>query len=234
MSGIIMSMQIADVGASAPRLLRKVPKPKKVPGLRYAELTTPAPLGGGLLPRPSFSRIGLLAAWDSEEDFARFAEEDGLGSRLARDGWQVRLVPLRASGEWPALDGVIPSPPRPNDDDEPVAVLTLGRLRIGQAGRFLRANAPAADEAIAHPAILASTALARPPHLVATFSLWRTAAEMREYAYGADTGHNAAAAAHRDKPFHHASLFARFRPYAFAGLWNGHDPLAAAAPSPAL
>jgi hypothetical protein len=199
-----------------------------VPGLRYAELATLAPLGRGLLPRPSFGRIGLVAAWDDEDDFARFVAEDKLGARLAEDGWQVRLEPLRASGEWLPLDGVIPSPPRTAGDEEPVAVLTFGRLRLGQAGRFLRANAPAADEAVAHPAILASTGLARLPHLVMTFSLWRTAAEMREYAYGKDTGHNAAVVAHREKPFHHASVFARFRPYGSAGHWNGRDPLASA------
>jgi hypothetical protein len=32
-----------------------------------------------------------------------------------------------------------------------------------------------------------ATGLARPPHLVATFSLWRAAAQMRAYAYGTDT-----------------------------------------------
>ena len=223
---MIMSMQIADVGTAGLRLLSRTPKPKKIPGLRYAELTTPAPLGGGLRPKPSFRRIGLLAAWEDEESFARFVAEHALGRRLAKSGWQVRLEPLRASGSWPELDGVMPFAPLTCADDEPVAVLTLGRLKFSQAIRFLRANAPAADEAVAHPAILATTGLARPPRLVATFSLWRTAAEMREYAHGKSAAHAAVIAAHREKPFHSASLFARFRPYASAGSWDGHDPLA--------
>jgi hypothetical protein len=223
---MIMSMQIAHVGAKGPLMLRRSPKPDKVPGLRYAELTTCAPLGGGLLPKPSFGRIGLFAAWEDDESFERFVAEDELGRKMA-EGWQVRLEPLRASGEWHELEGVMPTPPRRVRDDEPVAVLTLGRLKLRQAGRFLRANAPAADLAVAHPAMLASTGLARPPHLVATFSLWRTAGEMRDYAYSeAAPAHANVIRAHREKPFHHESLFARFRPYAPSGEWNGGDPLA--------
>jgi hypothetical protein len=79
--------------------------------------------------------------------------------------------------------------------------------------------------------LLAATALARPPRLVATFSLWRTAASMRAYAYG-ETGeaHRDASRAHGARPFHHESAFVRFRPYAALGAWDGLDPLAAVTP----
>ncbi len=58
------------------------------------------------------------------------------------------------------------------DDEEPAAVLTLGRLRGTQALRFLRASAAAEELAVGDPALLASTGWgAGPPSLVATSSL---------------------------------------------------------------
>jgi hypothetical protein len=59
----------------------------------------------------------------------------------------------------------------PMGGDEPAAVLTLGRLRPTQTLRFLKASAAAEGLALRERALLASTALARPPSLVATFSL---------------------------------------------------------------
>src|SRR5262249_39737682 len=75
----------------------------------------------------------------------------------------------------------------------------------------------------------ALTALARPPRLVSTFSLWRSAAEMRAFAATADGPHQAAVRADRARPFHHDSAFVRFRPYASRGSWGGRDPPAAVA-----
>jgi hypothetical protein len=94
--------------------------------------------------------------------------------------------------------------------------------------RFLQASAPAEAHAATDPAVLASTALARLP-VVATFSLWRTAAEMREYAYRG-TAHVAAMAAMRRYDFHSEYVFARFRPYGAQGTWDGREPLAAVQP----
>lgn len=224
---MILSMHLAKVGPPAAlRLLRRAPRPADVPGLRYAETMAGAPLGAGLLPRPHPGRVGLLAAWDDDEALERFLAGHPVAERLA-GGWHVRLEPLHAFGGWSALPD-FPAAERPVDPEEPVAVLTLGRLRLRRAVPFLRASAAAEGQAVADPAVLASTGLARPPRLVATFSLWRTAAAMRAYATGrSGGGHIAASRAHHARPFHHESMFARFRPYAAQGEWDGRDPLAA-------
>lgn len=225
---MILSVHIADVG---PRggiaVLRGTPKPGEVAGLRYAETAIAAPLSGSLLPAPQLGRLGLIAAWDDDRALDRFLTSHVLARRFT-GGWHVRLEPLRASGSWSALPDLLERE-LPVDDDAPVAVLTLGRLKLDRAAPFLRTSARAESQAVADPALLASTALARPP-LVATFSLWRTAVAMRAYAYGQSGGaHLIAIRAQRARPFHHESLFARFRPYATQGMWDGRDPLAAAA-----
>ncbi len=223
---MVVSLQIAELG---PRrtlgALRRRPRPAQTPGLRYAETTITAPIGAGPLPVPSASRAALITAWDDEEALDRFCAEDRLAERFAA-GWQVRLQPLRVSGAWPEMPG-LPEQALPVADDEPVAVLTIGRLRLLRAMPFLRASARAESEAAGDPALLAATGLARPPHLVSTFSLWRSAAAMRDYAYRANGSHRAAVHSDSAHPFHHQSAFIRFRPYASGGSWGGADPLAA-------
>jgi hypothetical protein len=221
---MIFSMQLADVGAMTHRGLRGGPDPRRIPGLRHAILMITAPLGPGV-PKVALRRAGLLAAWDDDAAFESFLAADPLAERFA-DGWQTRLQPLRASGDWPAFGDLgVPGPGA--DDDEPVAVLTLGRLRLGQLPRFLRANSRSSGAAVVHPGFLIGTGLSRPPRVVSTFSLWRSRAQMADYAYGhAPPAHRDALAAHGAKPFHSASTFIRFRPYAHRGQWDGSDPLA--------
>jgi hypothetical protein len=222
---VIVSVHLADAGLlQVARVLRSRPDPSEIPGLSYAEPVLSVPLRDRPLPRPARPRIGLIAAWDDDRAIDGFLAGHPLAERFA-SGWHVRLQPLRVFGSWPGMPD-LPKREQAVDDDEAVAVLTLGRPRLGRAGPFLKTSAPAERNAVANPAVLASTALARPPRLVSTFSLWRSAAAMREYAGNADGPHQAAVRADRAKPFHHDSAFVRFRPYTSQGSWDGGDPLA--------
>jgi hypothetical protein len=222
---VIASVHLADVGKRATLgLLPRKLAPAAVPGLRYAEVTIAAPLGAHLLPRPNLTRVGLIAAWDDDRALDEFLVRHPLARQLAH-GWRVRLQPTHIFGAWSALSGLLPDE-EPMDEDEPVAVLTIGRLRLTQTVRFLRASAAAERLAVGDPALLASTGLARPPALVATFSLWQSVAAMRAYAGGSnDPAHRDAVRAHAARPFHHESAFLRFRPYRAEGSWDGREPL---------
>jgi len=223
---MVVSVHLADVGwRAAPGVIRRKPDPAEVAGLRYAVTTATAPLGESLLPSPQPGRVGLVAAWDDDTALDEFLASHPLADRLA-GGWRVRLQPLHVYGAWPGLSG-LPTKEVPVAEDEPVAVLTLGQLRLRRVVPFLRASARAEGEAVADPAMRASIGLARPPRTVATFSIWRDVEAMREYARGRrDGAHPAATAEHRANPFHHESAFVRFRPYASEGRWDGRDPLA--------
>jgi hypothetical protein len=225
---MIVSVHIADLGARhVPAVLRHRPDPARVPGLRYAETTVTAPLGAGLMPTPSFGRAGLIAAWDDDASLDAFEAEHPLARRFA-GGWRARLQPLRVYGAWPEMPG-LPEQELPVEDSEPVAVLTLGKLKLTRVPPFLRASANAEGEVLSAPGVLASIGLARPPRFVATFSLWRSATEMRGYARRQGGAHPAATRAHAEKPFHRQSAFVRFRPLASSGNWDGRNPLAAVA-----
>jgi hypothetical protein len=222
---VIVSVHIVDTDPRAAMgILLRPPRPGEVPGLTYAETTTTAALGEPLLPPKQLGRIGMIAAWEDDEALDRFCDRHPLAPRFA-GGWQVRLQPLRVFGSWAGMPG-LPARELPIENEAPVAVLTLGRLRLLRTAAFRRSAAPAESAAIDSPALLAGTGLARPPRLVATFSLWRSAGEMRDYASSQGGSHRAAVEADRARPFHHESAFARFRPYASRGSWGGRDPLA--------
>jgi hypothetical protein len=213
---VILSVHIAAVPTrSLPGLLRSRPAS---PGVQWAVTTLTAPLAAPA-PIPRLGRVGLIAGWDDDEAFDRFLADDPLARRLS-GGWHVRLEPLRTFGRWSHLPG-LPTVERPVADDERVAVLTFGKLKLTRARAFLRTSAPAERRAVRDPDLLASSGLARPPRFVFTFSVWRTAAAMREYAVGNEGAeHLDAIRAHAAQPFHHESAFVRFRPYAMRGRWG--------------
>lgn len=222
---MIVSVHLAEIGwRRTLASLRRRPNPAGVPGLTYAELALGTPLRAGPIPKPGPGRVGLIAAWEDDEALDAFLASHPLAERLSA-GWHARLTPLRVYGSWAGMPG-LPKRELPVEDEEPVAVLTLGRPRIGRAIPFLKSSAPAERAAVDDPAVLASTALARPPGFVSTFSLWRSSAAMRKYAHSGDGAHQAAVRADRASPFHHESAFVRFRPYASEGKWEGRDPLA--------
>ena len=221
---VIASVHVADTGARAAlAMLRKAPRPTSTPGLRHASVALAAPLGGSVLPSPQFGRVGLIAFWDDDDALDQFLAHDPMAARLA-GGWHVRLHPLRALGTWPGLPGEV-STAHDVAHEGVAAVLTLGRLRLTQIVRFLRASAKAEEAVVEAPGLIWATGLARPP-LVATCSLWQSARALSTYAYGRhEPAHANAIAAQTSKPFHHESAFIRFRPYGSEGELGGRNPL---------
>jgi hypothetical protein len=224
---VIVSVHLADVGRlRAQRVLLRGLDASKVAGMTYAEAVFAARLGNRV-PRPHPGRIGLIAAWDDDAALDRFLAGHSFAEQLA-GGWHARLEPLHRFGSWAGLDD-LPMNDSPAADDEPVAALTLGRLKISRTRAFLKSARPTERDAVANPAVAAVTGFGRftPPRLVSTFTIWRSLAAMREYAFGQDGSHQAAVKVDRAKPFHRESAFIRFRPYASQGSWDGEDPLAA-------
>ena len=220
MSETIVTVHLADVGAgTALRLLRRAPRPSAVPGLRHADIGTATPLTPGAFPRPTLRRIGLFGFWDDEEAVDRF-EADHPTAEALRGGWRARLAPLRMYGSWPGLPDDI-SRDRTTDHTGASVVLTLGRLRLTQAVRFLRTSARAEAAVLEAPGAIWTTAMVRPP-FVATCSLWESTKALSTYAYGAkDPRHREALEADRAKPFHKQSAFVRFRPLRVEGSLSG-------------
>ena len=223
---MIATVQIADLGPiGALKAVARRPKPADTPGLRSAEVALFAPLA--LTRPPPVGRAGLIAFWDDDEAFDRFLDRNPIAARLA-GGFHARLTPLRAYGAWPGLPADV-SASRATEHAGPVVVLTLGRLRMSQAVRFLRTSRPAERAASAHKGGLVwGSAAVRPP-FVATVSVWKDAEATAAYAYGPQEPHNAAITEQRRKDFHKQSAFIRFAPTEMEGTLIGKNPFVASA-----
>lgn len=220
-----ISVHVADVGpARSLRFLARPPTARKIPGLRHADLGLAAPLSRSVLPRPDGGRVGLVAFWDDAEALDAFRAEHHAGAALA-DGWFAELEPVRVHGQWPDLDPDGIPTARRVEHDGPAIVLTLGRLRLSQTRRFLRASARAQAAALDASGVLWATGLARPP-FVATCSLWTSQGALSAYAYGpAEHGHTDAIDEDQAKPFHKRSAFVRLRLLRVEGSLGGDNPL---------
>jgi hypothetical protein len=217
----VASVHVSDVGvAHALPVLRG---PGVVAGLLSSETAVAATLRRRHSAVPMPGRVAFLGFWEDHAALDAFMATHPFAERL-RSGWWARLEPSRAFGAWPGLESEVPRA-RTVTSDGPVVVLTLGRLRLPQAPRFLRSSRPAENAAFDAPGFLWGSALARPP-FVSTLTLWGSAGAAAAYAYGADGGgHPQAITADRREPFHHRSAFIRFRPVEAGGSLSGRNPL---------
>jgi hypothetical protein len=165
----------------------------------------------------------LVATWTDDAALDQFLATTRLAEKFA-SGWHVRLAPIRGSGQWPGLDSDVPRERRPPHTG-PVAVLTLGQLRMSRAVAFFRASALAEAQLLQSPGLVWATGMGKPP-FVGTYSLWSSSDTLRDFAYGDPTsGHGRAMASDHHDAFHHVSAFVRFQPYGWVGSLTGRNPL---------
>ena len=206
--------------AFAPRQL------KCVDGLRFWKLLGSG-RGSGFSLRPNWSRYGLLAVWDSSAAADLFFEKSQLMNdyrRHAAEMWTVRLLPLQARGKWSQSNPFLPLA-MPPESAGPVAVLTRATIRWSRLIKFWSA-APSTSRALeSAPGLIASIGVGEAPFFrQATFSLWRSEADIQAFAYG-NSAHREVIRRTRDEGWYREDLFARFVPIASKGTWNGRDPL---------
>jgi len=193
------------------------------PGLRFAKALGSGHEGGFGL-RPSGSRQGLFAVFESEAAADLFLQESVTLRRFRARSVELCTVKLRAwscRGRWSG-HSLQPSVLGPEAADGPVRVAALTRASIHplRALAFWR-KAPSAEASLERaPGCLLAAGLGEAPVLrQATFSIWDSVAAMD--AYSRSGAHLAAIqAAHREGYFSE-SMFVRFLPLSIQGRWKG-------------
>jgi hypothetical protein len=218
-----------DVGAMRHMAFDR-PVLRSTPGLSFWRL-----LGSGRGTSMSLGadlrRWALLAVWREERALEEFLKSSPVAARWrreARESWQVRLTPLASRGRWGGVEPFGPGiggPPGP-DPGGPVAVLTRASIRPSRLVAFYR-SVPEVDRLLREQdGCLASVGVGEwPLARQATFSLWRDAGAVRDFAYRGHA-HRGVVGRTRAENWYSEELFARFVPYDSEGTWNGADPLA--------
>lgn len=182
--------------------------------------------GRGFSLRPDFSRYGVLAVWASMEAADAFLTDSPLMHEYRRRAYEVWTVVMRAYGSRGSWSGSNPFLPVSGSSPAgPVGALTRASIRVGRLRAFWRA-VPATTAALdTAPGLLASVGTGDIPFVrPATFSLWRSEADLMTYAYGS-AEHRDVIARRAAEGWYSEELFARFAPVRSDGLWNGADPL---------
>ena len=212
---------------SAAGVWRRRAEFESTPGLAVGALLNTADFW--TLPSPKFTprRYAMLCCWDDDEALDGFLAESPLLAafhRGASETWHARIEPATViEGRWRGW----PDPSaelQPLADDEPVCVMTYGRVRLSQTWTFWTANARVIRQVRQSPAVLGYVGLADHIGIASTFSVWRSLAEAREFAYGAGD-HAPVVRPSRTVPWLRDRFFARFRPLASAGTIDGRDPV---------
>ena len=198
---------------------------QKVPGLSFFRL-----LGTGRRFHyfPNFSVYCLLAVWDDRNASQRFFtnnERFRTFTERSREQWTLYLKNYQAHGYWSNEQPFIPTASAP-EANQPVAVLTRATINPLRLRSFWRQALRINQQFAQHTDCWLSLGVGEWPVVQqATFSLWKNADSMKQFAYGSDLHRQAV----RNTKQHHwftEDLFARFVPVGSEGSWGGKDPLA--------
>jgi hypothetical protein len=169
------------------------------------------------------TRWGALVTWSSEEA-ARDFPVARRWAALAEESWRVDLRPLASRGSWSGrapFGGAATGP-----GTGPVAAITRARLSVTRAAAFWRAVPPVSAELHRSPGLLAAVGIGEAPvGLQGTFSLWRSAEALRDFAHRGPA-HRDAVRRTAEEGWYAEELFARFTVVGSHGTLDGRDPLA--------
>lgn len=224
---VVHSFHLAAPGfATTMRTLLRPPTSATVEGLRHAECMMPMRLGASLFSpgRWQVRRLAIFAAWEDEAAIDRFMQHTRLGGALS-EGWHVRLRFLRRWGNVAAFDG-LPAVAEPTDPEAPVVAVTVARMKLLQAPRFIRWGVPVERLVRDHPGTTLALAATRLLRTIATFTVWKTAREMADMVHGrgaieAPDRHAVAMVERRRKDFHIEFTTLRFSCLGEYGVWEG-------------
>jgi hypothetical protein len=193
-------------------------------GLRFAKL-----LGTGdgrtfTLRDADPLRWGLLAAWESPRAATTFEGSRTITgwNRICTERLRIALRPLASRGRWSRREPF--GRPVPRSHEGPVAAITRARIAPRKAVIFWRAVPVVSADLQGSAGLRLAIGIGEAPiGLQGTFSLWESAAAMRDFAHRR-TPHVEAIRRTAIERWYAEELFARFAVVDAVGTFAGRAP----------
>lgn len=138
--------------------------------------------------------------------------------------WRIELEPMEGFGTWDQKNcfGTLP---RQSYYEGPIAVLTRATIRLQKLGRFWQHVDPVAQHMRGAEGFVTSLGIGEVPWVrQATFSVWKSKADMKAFAYKL-TEHADVIRKTRNEKWYSEEMFVRFRILNAEGTLQGADPL---------
>lgn len=199
---------------------------RKTDGLKFFKLLGSG-AGNGFSLRPDFSVYSVLSVWSDQQKAENFFSGSPVFRRFQKhsaENWTVSMRAVKSHGRWAGTEPFAVSGENPNGSV--LAVLTRATLRLKHTARFWQFVPNASADFPDQKGLIFAKGIGELPVIQqATFSLWRSRADMTAYAYR-DKRHTEVIKKTRELGWYKEELFAEFEPFASAGTWNGANPLA--------
>ena len=179
--------------------------------------------------RADLQRYGLFTVWETYAALKQFEANADMMRRIRRraeEVWTMHMLPVRWHGKWGGRDPFAAITPAVAPDPGPWVILTRATIHPGRLRSFLSAVPGVAEQLLRQDGVIRSVGVGEAPLLYqATVSLWRTLPAVTEFAYSHNQ-HAEVVRRVRKESWYREELFARLRPIASSGTWDGVDPLA--------
>ena len=219
----IWTVPMAGIASAVGRLAVDRFRLRGYPGLTFTKLLG---TGSGRTFAPQDAdpyHWALLTCWDTPHAATTFERSRVLRrwDAAATERLHITMRPLSSLGRWSKQQPFGSTPAAPPTNDGPVASITRARIRPQQLRDFWR-SVPEAASALSHSnGLIWSKGIGEAPiGLQGTFSIWRDADAIRQFAYESP-GHRDAIARTRDAGWFSEELFARFSILAIDGTIDG-------------
>ena len=178
----------------------------------------------GFSSKPNFGAYALLCIWESEIHAVKFFENNSFFKKYrskSSESFTVFAHSAEAHGKWDGKQPFISTATL--EIDKPIMVLTRASIRISKLISFWRKVGNVSKSLEDYDGLVLSIGVGEWPLIQqATLSIWKTQAEMIDYAYK-NKNHLEVVRLTRKLNWYKEELFARFIPYKFLGNWNGKN-----------
>ncbi len=173
---------------------------------------------------PNFGTYSLMCIWDKEENALEYFQNNAYYKKYQSKSIETLTVFAKAAEAHGYWDKQQPFQFNATlERDKPVMVLTRASIRLTKLISFWRRVRHVSKSLESYQGLALSIGVGEWPLIQqATISIWKTQAEMLDYAYK-NQKHKEVVKLTRQLKWYKEELFARFVPYKFMGSWHGQN-----------